>query len=191
MLFEEDDIRRQRGAMARGEYVDPDPLPEDLEIPDGLLLVSLRQLFAEAYCALLRSCDFGEPDEEAELTMRTANLLILDDEDDVPQFCPIRTLDLFAVMNLVLVLLLRGVWGLGFGHGKTRQQQMEVKKVAARAVLDRCQEAATDRRSSPIFAQECWSAGTRTRKALALAASTRRQLALGTGQRPCPLAPRW
>jgi len=109
MLFEEDDIRRQRGAMARGEYVDPDPLPEDLEIPDGLLLVSQRQLFAEAYCALLRSCDFGEPDEEAELTMRTANLLILDDEDDVPQFCPIRTLDLFAVMNLVLVLLLRGV----------------------------------------------------------------------------------
>ena len=35
MLFEEDDIRRQRGAMARGEYVSPDPLPEDLEIPDG------------------------------------------------------------------------------------------------------------------------------------------------------------
>ena len=25
------------------------------------------------------------------------------------QFCPIRTLDLFAIMNLVLVLLLRGV----------------------------------------------------------------------------------
>ena len=109
MLFEEDDIQRQRGAMARGEYVDPDPLPEDLEIPDGLLLASQRQLFVEAYCALLRSCDFGEPDEEAELTMRTANLLIVDDEDDVEMFCPIRTLDLFAVMNLVLVLLLRGV----------------------------------------------------------------------------------
>ena len=108
MLFEEDDIRRQRGAMARGEYVDPDRLPENLEIPDGLLLVSQRQLFAEAYCALLRSCDFGEPDAEAELTMRTANLLIVDDED-VWEFSPIRTLDLFAVMNLVLVLLLRGV----------------------------------------------------------------------------------
>ena len=78
MLFEEDDIKRQRGAMARGEYVDPDPLPEDLEIPDGLLLVSDRQRMAEVYCALLRSCDFGEPDEEAEL---------------------LRTLDLFAVIN--------------------------------------------------------------------------------------------
>ena len=109
MLFEEDDIKRQRGAMARGDYVDPDPLPEDLEIPDGVLLVSQRQLFAEAYCALLRSCDFGEPDEEAELLMRTANLLVIDDEDDVPLFCPMRTLDLFSVINFVLVLLLRGV----------------------------------------------------------------------------------
>ena len=109
MLFEEDDIKRQRGAMARGEYVDPDPLPEDLEIPDGLLLVSDRQRMAEVYCALLRSCDFGEPDEEAELLMRTANLLVVDDEDDVPLFCPMRTLDLFAVINFVLVLLLRGV----------------------------------------------------------------------------------
>ena len=109
MLFEEDDIQRQRGAMARGEYVDPDPLPEDLEIPDGLLLVSDRQRMAETYCVLLRSCDFGEPDEEAELLMRTANLLVIDDEDDVPLFCPMRTLDLFSVINFVLVLLLRGV----------------------------------------------------------------------------------
>jgi hypothetical protein len=109
MLFEEDDIKRQRGAMARGEYVDPDPLPEDLEIPDGVLLVSQRQLFAEVYCVLLRSCDFGEPDDEAELLMRTANLLVVDDEDDVPLFCPMRTLDLFSVINFVLVLLLRGV----------------------------------------------------------------------------------
>ncbi len=109
MLFEEDDIQRQRAAMARGEYVDPDPLPEDLEIPDGLLLVSDRQRMAETYCVLLRSCDFGEPDEEAELLMRTANLLVIDDEDDVPLFCPMRTLDLFSVINFVLVLLLRGV----------------------------------------------------------------------------------
>ena len=109
MLFEEDDIRSQRGAMARGEYVDPDPLPEDLEIPDGLLLVSQRQLMAETYAGLLRACDFGEPEQEAELMMRTANMLIIDDDDEEALLCPMRTLDLFAVMNFVLVLLLRGV----------------------------------------------------------------------------------
>ncbi|MBC8363447.1 MAG: hypothetical protein H8E59_00415 [Actinobacteria bacterium] len=108
MLFEEDDIRRQRGALSRGEYVDPDPLPEGLEIPDGLLLVSDRQRMAETYAGLLRACDFGEPEQEAELLMRTANLII-GDEGEEPLICPWRSLDLFTVMNFVLVLLLRGV----------------------------------------------------------------------------------
>ena len=108
MLFEEDDIRRQRGALSRGEYVDPDPLPEGLEIPDGLLLVSDRQRMAETYAGLLRAHDFGEPEQEAELLMRTANLII-GDEGEEPLICPWRSLDLFTVMNFVLVLLLRGV----------------------------------------------------------------------------------
>lgn len=113
MLFEEDDIRRQRGAMARGEYVDPDPLPEDLEIPDGLLLVSQRQRMAEEYFGHLRVCDFGEPEQEAELMMRTANLLVDDggeiDEDGGVPICPWRTLDFFSITSMVLILLLRGV----------------------------------------------------------------------------------
>lgn len=109
MLFDDDFIREQRRDIGAGDYVDPDPLPEDLEIPDGVLLSSGPRHLSVEFSGLLRDCDFGDPDEEAELLLRAANLLFLEDEDGEPVPCVFRTLDLFAVTNFVLVLLLRGV----------------------------------------------------------------------------------
>lgn len=112
MLFDEDDIRDKRRALARGDCADSEPMASDLGVPDGVFLVSDRQRMADEFIGRLRSCDFGNPEDEAELIMRVGNLLVadsLDDDEEEVKFCVWRTLDFFSVTSFVLFMLLRGM----------------------------------------------------------------------------------